>query len=212
MLNCSFYRVSFLTGTPPISAPKRKLPSSQSQHRFYWNISCDWLICGFLFGTEIGGSQLKKTSCIRTFEQARKSYQPTKMFFETHKMMSHLLRCHRGDLISVGPIVSLSPTQGVFLTRSSNPPSCQRQECGRLPLYPSTRSCMQIYIAPPAAGPVWPNVQSGMLPGLLYKVPNPICLGNLFLSNGDPGMPWPGLPGIVIGWGTENISATLLPI
>ena len=134
------------------------------------------------------------------------------MFFETHKMMSHLLRCHRGDLISVGPIVSLSPTQGVFLTRSSNPPSCQRQECGRLPLYSSTRSCMQIYIAPPAAGPVWPNVQSGMLPGLLYKVPNPICLGNLFLSNGDPAMPWPGLPGIVIGWGTENISATLLPI
>ena len=87
--------------------------------------------------------------CIRTFEQARKSYQPTKMFFETHKMMSHLLRCHRGDLISVGPILSLSPTQGVFLTRSSNPPRCQRHECGHLPLYPGTRSCMQI--SPPAA-------------------------------------------------------------
>ena len=52
---------------PPISVPKRKLPSSQSQHRFYWNSSCDWLIHGFLFGTKMGGSQLIKTPCTWEF-------------------------------------------------------------------------------------------------------------------------------------------------
>ena len=49
---------------PPISVPKRKPPSSQSQHRIYWNSSYDWLICCFLFGTEIGGYQWNKPPCI----------------------------------------------------------------------------------------------------------------------------------------------------
>ena len=49
----------FFNWDPSISVPKRKPPSSQSQHRIYWNSSYDWLIRGFLFGTEIGGSQLK---------------------------------------------------------------------------------------------------------------------------------------------------------
>ena len=48
----------------PISVPKRKPPSSQSQHRIYWNSSCDWLIFGFLFDTEIRGGQLNKSPCI----------------------------------------------------------------------------------------------------------------------------------------------------
>ena len=49
---------------PPISVPKRNPPSSQSQHRIYWNSSYDWLICCFLFGTEIGGYQWNKPPCI----------------------------------------------------------------------------------------------------------------------------------------------------
>ena len=91
----------------------------------------------------------------KQFEEILSTNQ-TKPFLEAHKMMSHFLRGYMGDLISVGPILSLSPTQGVFLTRSSNPPSCQRQECGHLPFFPSTRSCMQIYIAPPLS--CWPSV------------------------------------------------------
>ena len=57
----------------PISVPKRKPPSSQSQHRFYWNSSCDWLIRCFTFGTEIEGSHLKKTPCTFSPERHRDS-------------------------------------------------------------------------------------------------------------------------------------------
>ena len=76
------YRVVFFNCPSPISVPKRKPPSSQSQHRIYWNSSCDWLICGFLFGTEIGEGQLKKPPCI--------------IFHQYHKHLNNL----QGDLFN----------------------------------------------------------------------------------------------------------------
>ena len=51
------YRVVFVTGTPQFQYQKENLTSSQSQLRIYRNSSSDWLVGGFLFGTEIGGYQ-----------------------------------------------------------------------------------------------------------------------------------------------------------
>ena len=62
------YRVFFLNWRSPISVPKRK-PAKQPitaflSIRIYRNSTSDWLAGSFLFGTEIGEHQLKKTPCI----------------------------------------------------------------------------------------------------------------------------------------------------
>ena len=50
---------------PPISVPKRKLPITAAvPENPVTKKGRDWLLSNFLFGTEIGKGQLKKTPCI----------------------------------------------------------------------------------------------------------------------------------------------------
>ena len=53
---------------PPISVPKRNMAIQPITEPVSVNPvskkDCDWLLGSFLFGTEIGGSQLKQTPCI----------------------------------------------------------------------------------------------------------------------------------------------------
>ena len=61
------YRVLLFTGPPQFQYQKENCQAANQaflSNRIYWNSSCDWLIGNFLFGTEIGEGQLKKSPCM----------------------------------------------------------------------------------------------------------------------------------------------------
>ena len=67
------YRVVFLTGPPPNFSTKKKTANQPTTAAVSENPVTkkghDWLLSNFLFGTEIGEGQLKKTTLYRMFSQ-----------------------------------------------------------------------------------------------------------------------------------------------